>query len=160
LTPLSLRNSATPLAAWRPTSRPPPSAERQRTAAPATAKLPKPPEEGDVELLYAKLQEDLRHLNDGEMVTTVIGTDAWQSTVGARCRALDAAADPRRAYTAEECEKALLFQRLLGKRACAAARKELAGAIGAYTRTTLGFDRPRDHVACAPSRCESLTPAT
>lgn len=109
-------------------------------------KLPKPPEEGDVELLYAKLQEDLRHLNDGELVMTVINTDAWQSTVGARCRELDAAADPRRAYTADECEKALLYQRLTGKRTYAAAREKLAGDTGAAARLTLGFDRARDHV--------------
>jgi hypothetical protein len=55
-------------------------AEKDRRA--RYGKLPKPPEEGDVELLYAKLQEDLRHLNDGELVMTVIGTDAWQSTLG------------------------------------------------------------------------------
>lgn len=111
-------------------------------------KLPKPPERGDVELLYSKLHEDLRHLNDGELVMTVVNTDAWQSTVGARCRELDAAASSRRAYTSIECETALLYQRLLGKRSYAAARKDLcsAEAAGVMTRATLGFDRPRDHV--------------
>jgi hypothetical protein len=109
-------------------------------------KLPEPPEKGDVELLYAKLHEELRHLDDGERVMLVINSDAWQSTVGARCRELEAEADPRRAYSVEDCEKALLYQRLLGKRTYKAARKELASDGGASARTTLGFDRPRDHV--------------
>jgi hypothetical protein len=79
---------------------------------------------------------------------TVIDSDAWQSTVGERCRELDALADPRRAYTHEECEKVLMFQRLLGKRTYEAALKDLCSAStnGVQTRKTLGFDRPRDHV--------------
>jgi hypothetical protein len=89
-------------------------------------KLPKPPVKGEVEVLYAKLHDELRHLCDGEMVMTVINTDAWQSTVGARCRALDAIADPRRGYTHEGCERALLYQRLLGKRTHKAARKDMS----------------------------------
>lgn len=109
-------------------------------------KLPKPPESGDVEVLYAKLNEQLRHLDDGERVMLVIDSDAWQGTVGERCRELDAAADSRRAYSAEECEKALLYQRLIGKRTYKAARAQLAGDEGASARVTLGFDRPRDHV--------------
>lgn len=109
-------------------------------------KLPKPPEPGDVELLYAKLNEDLWHLDDGERVLLVIHSDAWQSTVGARCRELDAAADTRQAYSAEECERVLLYQRLLGKRTYKAARAALASDEGACARVTLGFDRPRDHV--------------
>lgn len=108
--------------------------------------LPKPPESGDVEVLYAKLNEQLRHLDDGERVLLVIESDAWQSTVGERCRELDAEADTRRAYSAEECERALLYQRLIGKRTYKAARAQLAGDAGASARVTLGFDRPRDHV--------------
>jgi hypothetical protein len=77
-----------------------------------------------VEVLYAKLNEQLRHLDDGERVMLVINSDAWQGTVGERCRALDAAADTRRAYSVVECEKALLYQRLIGKR-------KLVGSRGA-----------------------------
>ena len=109
-------------------------------------KLPKPPERGDVELLYAKLNEQLRHLDDGERVMLVIDSDAWQGTVGERCRELDAAADSRRAYSVEECERALLYQRLIGKRTYKAARAQLAGDEGDAARVTLGFDHPRDHV--------------
>ncbi len=109
-------------------------------------KLPKPPAPGDVELLYAKLNEQLRHLDDGQRVMLVIDSDAWQGTVGERCRELDAAADSRRAYSAEECERALLYQRLIGKRTYKAARAQLASDAGASARVTLGFDRPRDHV--------------
>ena len=119
------------------------SAKKRRTR---YGKLPKPPEPGDVELLYAKLNEQLRHLDDGERVMLVINSDAWQSTLGERCRELEAAADVRKAYSAEECEKALLYQRLLGKRTYKAARADLAGDAGKSARATLGFDRPRDHV--------------
>lgn len=110
--------------------------------------LPKPPEAGDVEVLYAKLRQELSHLNNGEMVMTVIDSDAWQSTVGERCRELDALASTRRRYTHEECERALLYQRLLGKRTYEAAHKDLcsASAEGVMTRATLDFDHPRDHV--------------
>lgn len=119
------------------------SARKRRTR---YGKLPKPPERGDVELLYAKLHEQLRHLDDGERVMLVINSDAWQGTVGERCRELDAAADSRRAYSAEECEKALLYQRLIGKRTYKAARAQLASDEGDSARATLGFDHPRDHV--------------
>jgi hypothetical protein len=109
-------------------------------------KLPKPPGKGDVELLYAKLNEQLRHLDDGERVMLVIESDAWQSTVGQRCRELELEADPRRAYSPEDCERALLYQRLIGKRTYKAARAQLAGDGGESARATLGFDHPRDHV--------------
>jgi hypothetical protein len=110
--------------------------------------LPKPPEKGEVEVLWAKLREELRHLDDGALVMTVIESDAWQSTLGEVCRELDSVADPRRAYSHEDCEKALLYQRLLGKRTYKAAHAEMcsANANGVMTRKTLGFDRPRDHV--------------
>ena len=111
-------------------------------------KLPKPPQPGDVTVLYGKLQESLSHLSDGDLVMTVIESDAWQGTLGERCRELDDAANVRRAYTHEECEKALLYQRLLGKRTYRAARDALCSAEtgAALTRARLGFDRPRDHV--------------
>lgn len=109
-------------------------------------KLPKPPKPGDVELLYAKFHDDLKHLDDGERVMLVINSDAWQGTLGERCRELDAKADSRQAYSAEDCEKVLLYQRLLGKRTYKAARAHLASDQGASARATLGFDRPRDHV--------------
>jgi hypothetical protein len=109
-------------------------------------KLPKPPGKGDVELLYAKLNEQLRHLDDGERVMLVTESDAWQGTVGQRCRELELEADTRRAYSAEECETVLLYQRLIGKRTYKAARAQLAGDGGISARATLGFDHPRDHV--------------
>jgi hypothetical protein len=100
-----------------------------------------------VEILYAKLNEQLWHLDDGERVLLVIESDAWQGTVGERCRELDVAADSRRAYSAEECERVLLYQRLIGKRTYKAARAQLASDEGDSARVTLGFDHPRDHVS-------------
>ena len=119
-------------------------AEKDRRA--RYGQLPKPPEEGDVELLYAKLRTELADFNDGEVVLAVMATNAWQSTVGARCAELDAAADSRRSYSAYEFEKAMLYQRLNGKRTYKAARKELAGDAGSHVRAALGFDVARDHV--------------
>jgi len=44
------------------------------------------------------------------------------------CCELDAAADKRRAYTHEDCEKVLLYQRLKGKRTYRAARESSLAA--------------------------------
>ena len=109
-------------------------------------RLPKPPEPGDIEVLYAKARTELKDLTDGQAVLLLVSTNAWESTVGAACDALDAAANPRRAYTARECETALLFQRLNGYRTYAAARTHLASDKARMTRRELGFDRGRDHV--------------
>lgn len=108
--------------------------------------LPKPPEAGDIEVLYAKLREELKDLDDGQAVRLLVQTHAWESTVGTACDALDAVADCRRAYTARELETALLFQRFNGYRTYTAARKYLAGDESVFARQELGFDRPRDHI--------------
>jgi len=60
--------------------------------------LPKPPLPGEVEVLYAKMREELVGLNAGEVVMLVMGSQSWEDTVGARCRELDAAASDLRRY--------------------------------------------------------------
>ena len=119
------------------------SARKRRTR---YGKLPKPPERGDVELLYAKLHEQLRHLDDGERVMLVINSDAWQGTVGERCRELDAAADSRRAYCSRGVREGTPLSaphRQAHLQGCA--RRPRRGR-GDSARATLGFDHPRDHV--------------
>jgi len=108
--------------------------------------LPVAKGEGDVEVLYAKMREELKALNDGDKVRLLMETDAWESTLGARCDELDALADSRRAYTHRELEAAVLYQRLAGTRSYKAAHEKLTGFQGQFARRALGFDRPRDHV--------------
>jgi hypothetical protein len=109
--------------------------------------LPKPPLPGEVEVLYAKLREELNDLNGGEAVMLVMGSQAWEDTVGARCRELDAAASDSRRYDHMDDEKFLLWMRFEGVRDVKTAHEKLQGYTQRFDREAMGFNDSRpDHV--------------
>lgn len=109
--------------------------------------LPKPPLPGEVEVLYAKLREELIGLNSGEVVMLVLGSQSWKDTVGAKCRELDAAASDLRRYDHQDDEKFLLWMRFEGERYVSTAHEKLQGYTQRFDRQVMGYDDSRpDHV--------------
>ncbi|MCP9486544.1 MAG: hypothetical protein MSC30_11830 [Gaiellaceae bacterium MAG52_C11] len=106
--------------------------------------LPTPP---SGEQPFAKCREELKGLTDAEIVLLVMDTPAWKE---AMVPVLDAVDRERKAsrrggrggtpvYSAEDIEKALLFQRVCGYRTYKKAHMRLNA--DRRTREALGFDR-------------------
>jgi hypothetical protein len=104
---------------------------------------------GSGEVPYANKREELRGLSLGEKTRLVMGTRAWAEVMRPFLDALDAARPrkgPAPAYSSEELEACLLYQRLAGERTWEAARARLAGDRGSACRAALGFDVSRQRV--------------
>jgi hypothetical protein len=105
------------------------------------------PRKGDVG--YANARPELADLSLGEKVRIVMATQAWKEVLAPILDALDAdrpKLGPAPAYSSEELEACLLFQRLAGESTYAKARARLAGDHGERDREVLGFNRPRKRV--------------
>lgn len=118
----------------------PPPARRLRVP----KALAPPPEH--VKFPWAKLRDELKRLDEGQVTAILMRTAAWEATVGIVCDLLDAArprSTERRWYTSRELESVAVYQRVCGLRSSRAARDRLASDRGTVARAVLGFDRPR-----------------
>jgi hypothetical protein len=115
------------------------------------------PLKGDVP--YANSRPELAGISLGEKVQLVMATTAWREMLLPLLAQLDAERPrkgPSPAYTSEELESCLLYQRLAGASTYGAARTQLAGDRGEADRIALGFDRPRKRVGAGLRVVKSL----
>lgn len=106
--------------------------------------LPAPPV--GVETPYANCRDEWKGVGLGEKTAVVLASDAWRDVMVPILEALELerpTKGPKPAYSSEELERALLFQKLAGCKTYGAARTLLAGDRHGETRHLLGFDRPR-----------------
>lgn len=104
------------------------------------------PVPGKAEQPYAQSREELKGLTYAEITLLVMESDGWKQAMAPILEAIDreraAARKDRRGetarYSAEDIEKALLFQRVCGFKGYKEAHKELCGA-DSEARETLGF---------------------
>ena len=112
---------------------------------------------GDVP--YAERRPELADLSIGEKVRLVMATPAWQGVMEPILDALDEARPkkgPAPAYSSEELESCLLYQRVAGASTYGEARVLLAGDRGERDRAALGFDCPRKRVGTGLRLVRSL----
>jgi hypothetical protein len=115
------------------------------------------PLKGDVP--YASCRPELADLTLGDKVRLVMATSAWNEVMRPVLITLDELRPkkgPAPAYTSEELESCLLYQRLAGKSTYGAARALLAGDRGEADRVALGFDRSRKRVGAGLRLVRSL----
>ena len=115
------------------------------------------PIKGDVP--YALSRPELADVSLGEMVRIILATSAWNEVLRPVLAELDAKRPkkgPAPAYSSEELESCLLYQRLAGAATYGEARQLLAGDRCHADRTVLGFDRPRKRVGAGLRLVKSL----
>ncbi len=102
---------------------------------------------GDVP--YAERRPELADLSIGEKVRLMMATPAWQEVMQPILDALDEGRPrkgPAPAYSSEELESCLLYQRLAGVSTYGEARVLLTSDRGERDRAALGFTCPRKRV--------------
>jgi hypothetical protein len=112
--------------------------------------IPAPP---SGEQPYAKKREELKGVTEAEIVGWIMETPEWAEAMRPVLEAVDreraeARRDPRGGrpvYTAEDIEKALLFQKVCGYRTYKKAHMHLCADL--RTREALGFTRPNSKKA-------------
>lgn len=90
--------------------------------------MPAPPV--GVETPYANCREEWKGVGLGEKAAVILASDAWVKVMVPRLEELEQERPrkgPKPAYTSEELERALLFQKLVGCKTYSAARALLAG---------------------------------
>ncbi|HEX5763083.1 MAG TPA: hypothetical protein VFY04_08180 [Solirubrobacterales bacterium] len=95
---------------------------------------------------YAKCREEWRGVGLGEKTKVVLDSAAWTEVMIPALAQLDAERSrkgPAPAYSSEELERAVLFQKLAGVSTYSQARTLLASDRHQETRELLGFDQPR-----------------
>jgi hypothetical protein len=124
---------------------------------PRSKALPEPP--SGVETPYANCREEWKGVGLGEKVKVILDSGAWQEVMIPALLELEAERPrkgPRPAYTSEELERAVLFQKLAGVATYGKARLLLASDREGETRELLGFNRPRRRVGSALRLVKSL----
>lgn len=115
------------------------------------------PLKGDVP--YANSRPELADISLGEKVRLVMSTTGWSEVMRPLLTALDELRPkkgPAPAYSSEELESCLLYQRLAGASTYGEARSRLAGDRGEADRITLGFNHPRKRVGAGLRLIKSL----
>ena len=111
---------------------------------PRSKVLPEPPV--GVETPYANCREEWQGVGLGEKTKVVLDSQAWQDVMLPALAVVESER-PRKgpvpAYTSEELERAVLFQKLAGVSTYGEARTLLASDRHEETRELLGFDKPR-----------------
>jgi hypothetical protein len=108
---------------------------------------------------YANSREELAGISLGEKVRLVMSTPAWDEVLRPLLTGLDEnrpKRGPAPAYSSEELESCLLYQRLAGASTYGRARTLLAGDRGEADRIALGFDRSRQRVGAGLRLIRSL----
>jgi len=116
----------------------------KRRRKPRSKALPEPPV--GVETPYANCREEWQGVGLGEKTRIVLDSRAWQDVMIPALAAVEAERPrkgPSPAYSSEELERAVLFQKLAGVRTYGEARTLLASDRHGETRILLGFDKPR-----------------
>jgi hypothetical protein len=112
-----------------------------------------------VETPYANCREEWQGVGLGEKTRVVLDSTAWQEVMLPALAQLDAERSkkgPTPAYTSEELERAVLFQKLAGVETYKDARTLLASDRHQETRELLGFDKPRKRYGCGVVLVKSL----
>jgi hypothetical protein len=99
-----------------------------------------------VQTPYANCRSEWQGVGLGEKTRVVLDSQAWQDVMLPALAVIEAERPrkgPAPAYSSEELEKAVLFQKLAGVSTYKDARNLLASDRHEETRELLGFDRPR-----------------
>lgn len=99
-----------------------------------------------VQTPYANCREEWKGVGLGEKTKVVLDSQAWAEVMLPALAQLDAERPrkgPAPAYSSEELERAVLFQKLAGVSTYGQARTLLASDRHEETRAFLGFDKPR-----------------
>jgi hypothetical protein len=133
------------------------SMSTRKRRAPRNKALPSPPQE--IQTPYANCRAEWQGVGLGEKVRVILDSDPWQRVMVPELERLDAERSrkgPAPAYTAEELERAVLFQKIAGVATYKEARNLLAGDREADTRQLLGFDKPRKRYGKGVTLVKSL----
>lgn len=111
---------------------------------PRSKVLPEPPK--GVETPYANRRPEWQGVSLGEKTRVVLESDAWAEVMLPALAAVEAERPrkgPKPAYSSEELERAVLFQKLAGVATYREARTILASDREQLSREVLGFDKSR-----------------
>jgi hypothetical protein len=111
---------------------------------PRSKALPEPPT--GVQTPYANCRSEWQGVGLGEKTRVVLDSQAWQDVMLPALAVVESERPhkgPKPAYTSEELERAVLFQKLAGVSTYKAARTILASDRERESRELLGFDKPR-----------------
>lgn len=111
---------------------------------PRSKVLPEPPK--GVETPYANCRQEWQSVSLGEKTRVVLDSDAWAEVMLPALAVIEAERPrrgPKPAYSSEELERAILFQKLAGVATYREARTILASDREQESREVLGFDKPR-----------------